>query len=126
MPSNASPPSEASSESTFQKASTSANTSQSTSPVNTNAPTIRPLARERPYAREEYNNNNNNNNSRPPSIRSAASYGRTLSRLTAGHHARHHSNYSSFSTISENVLPWTTQDIGFNAISGNSQQQQFT
>ncbi|ORE06130.1 Vps54-domain-containing protein [Rhizopus microsporus var. microsporus] len=117
MPSNASPPLEASSESTFQKASTSANTSQSTSPVNTNTPTIRPLARERPYAREEYNNNNNNN-SRPPSIRSAASYGRTLSRLTAGHHARHHSNYSSFSTISENVLPWTTQDIGFNAISG--------
>ncbi|KAI9246139.1 Vps54-like protein-domain-containing protein [Sporodiniella umbellata] len=85
-----------------------------TSPANTNAPTIRPLARERPYAREEYNNSS----SRPSSVRSGTSYGRTLGRLINGHHVRHHSNYSSFSTISESVLPWTTQDIGFNAISG--------
>ncbi|CAO3641686.1 unnamed protein product [Cunninghamella blakesleeana] len=35
-----------------------------------------------------------------------------------GHHSRRHSNYSNFSTMSETSLPWTTRDIGFNAISG--------
>ncbi|KAG0942041.1 hypothetical protein G6F57_004640 [Rhizopus arrhizus] len=114
MPSNTTSNSESSSsDSTSQdKPTQSTNTSQPTSPVN--AHTIRPLARERPYAREEYNTST----SKPPSVRSGTSYGRTLNRLMTGHHTRHHSNYSSFSTISENVLPWTTQDIGFNAISG--------
>lgn len=78
----------------------------------------RPLARERPFAREDYNNSNNSN-SRPPSIRSATSFGRPISRFISGHHARHQSNYSNFSTMSETALPWTTQDIGFNAISGS-------
>lgn len=74
----------------------------------------RPLARERPFARED----NSNNSSRPPSIRSATSFGRPMSRFMPGHHARHHSTYSNFSTMSETALPWTTKDIGFNAISG--------
>ncbi|GAA5800869.1 hypothetical protein HPULCUR_006308 [Helicostylum pulchrum] len=76
----------------------------------------RPLARERPFARDEYNNSNTN--SKPPSIRSATSFGRPMNRFIPGHHARHHSNYSNFSTMSETALPWTTRDIGFNAISG--------
>lgn len=76
----------------------------------------RPLARERPFARDEYNNTNTN--SKPPSIRSATSFGRPMNRFIPGHHARHHSNYSNFSTMSETALPWTTRDIGFNAISG--------
>ncbi|CAO3700621.1 unnamed protein product [Rhizopus stolonifer] len=115
MPSNNSPTSEAPNNTNFRHMKqSSTNMSYPSSPVNTSAPTIRPLARERPYAREEYNNVS----SKPSSVRSGTSYGRTLSRLMTGHHARHHSNYSSFSTISESVLPWTTQDIGFNAISG--------
>lgn len=115
MPSNNSPTSEAPNSTNFRHTKqSSTNMSYPSSPVNTSAPTIRPLARERPYAREEYNNIS----SKPSSVRSGTSYGRTLSRLMTGHHARHHSNYSSFSTISESVLPWTTQDIGFNAISG--------
>lgn len=119
MPSNTTSNSESSSsDSTSQdKPTQSTNTSQPTSPVN--AHTIRPLARERPYAREEYNTST----SKPPSVRSGTSYGRTLNRLMTGHHTRHHSNYSSFSTISENVLPWTTQDIGFNAISGKERSR---
>ncbi|KAL7325236.1 hypothetical protein PS15p_207747 [Mucor circinelloides] len=76
----------------------------------------KPLARERPFARDDYNNTNPN--SRPPSIRSATSFGKPLNRFIPGHHARHHSNYSNFSTMSETALPWTTRDIGFNAISG--------
>lgn len=76
----------------------------------------KPLARERPFARDDYNNTNSN--SRPPSIRSATSFGRPLNRFIPGNHARHHSNYSNFSTMSETALPWTTRDIGFNAISG--------
>lgn len=76
----------------------------------------RPLARERPFARED----NSNNGSRPPSIRSATSFGRPMSRFIPGHHARHHSTYSNFSTMSETALPWTTKDIGFNAISGKN------
>ncbi|KAI8078750.1 Vps54-like protein-domain-containing protein [Halteromyces radiatus] len=62
--------------------------------------------------------------SRPPSIRSTSSYGRhfTNNRFIhssgSGHHSRRHSNYSNFSTMSETSLPWTTKDIGFNAISG--------
>lgn len=77
----------------------------------------RPLARERPFARDDYNNANTN--SKPPSIRSATSFGRPMSRFISGQHTRHHSNYSNFSTMSETALPWTTRDIGFNAISGN-------
>lgn len=77
----------------------------------------RSLARERPFARDEHNNTNPN--SRPPSTRSATSFGRQMNRFIPGHHTRHHSNYSNFSTMSESALPWTTQDIGFNAISGN-------
>lgn len=85
----------------------------------TTTPTFnRPLARERPFARED---NSNNSNSRPPSIRSATSFGRPINRFISGHHARHQSTYSNFSTMSETALPWTTQDIGFNAISGNNQ-----
>ncbi|KAI8637379.1 Vps54-like protein-domain-containing protein [Parasitella parasitica] len=80
--------------------------------VNTN----KPLARERPFARDEHNNTNSS--SRPPSIRSATSFGRPLNRFIPGHHTRHHSNYSNFSTMSETALPWTIRDIGFNAISG--------
>jgi vacuolar protein sorting-associated protein 54 len=68
----------------------------------------------RPFARDD----NTNPNSRPPSIRSATSFGRPLSRFISGQHTRHHSNYSNFSTMSETALPWTTRDIGFNAISG--------
>lgn len=86
--------------------------------VNTTTTTHKPLARERPFARDDYNSNTNPN-SRPPSIRSATSFGRPLNRFMPGHHARHHSNYSNFSTMSETALPWTTRDIGFNAISGN-------
>ncbi|KAF7722023.1 hypothetical protein EC973_003779, partial [Apophysomyces ossiformis] len=57
--------------------------------------------------------------SRPPSIRSASSFGRQINhRFIYGQHTRRHSNYSSFSTMSETSLPWTTRDIGFNAISG--------
>ncbi|GAN06613.1 vps54-domain-containing protein [Mucor ambiguus] len=82
-----------------------------------NSTTHKPLARERPFARDEYSSNTNPN-SRPPSIRSATSFGRPLNRFMPGHHARHHSNYSNFSTMSETALPWTTRDIGFNAISG--------
>ncbi|KAI8979697.1 Vps54-like protein-domain-containing protein [Mycotypha africana] len=78
---------------------------------------IRQLARERPFAREEYNINNASNG-RPASIRSAASIGRPVNKFLTGHHVRSHSNYSNFSTMSETALPWTTQDIGFNAISG--------
>lgn len=78
----------------------------------------RSLARERPFARDEHNNINTN--SRPPSIRSATSFGRQMNRFIPGHHTRHHSNYSNFSTMSESALPWTTRDIGFNAISGNN------
>lgn len=74
----------------------------------------RPLARERPFARED----NSNSSSRPPSIRSATSFGRPMSRFMPSHHTRHHSTYSNFSTMSETALPWTTKDIGFNAISG--------
>ena len=76
--------------------------------------TTRPLARERPFAREDVNT------SRPPSIRSATSFGGrpNINRFIPGHHARHHSSYSNFSTMSETALPWTTRDIGFNAISG--------
>ncbi|RCI05882.1 hypothetical protein CU098_003366 [Rhizopus stolonifer] len=74
----------------------------------------RPLARERPFARDD----STSPNSRPPSIRSATSFGRPLGRFMTGNHARHHSNYSNFSTMSETALPWTTRDIGFNAISG--------
>lgn len=81
-----------------------------------NTITSRPLARERPFARED----SNNTSSRPPSIRSATSFGRPINRFIPGHHARHHSNYSNFSTMSETALPWTTKDIGFNAISGNN------
>ncbi|KAI8387445.1 Vps54-like protein-domain-containing protein [Blakeslea trispora] len=77
----------------------------------------RPLARERPYARNE-TANSSNNSSRPPSIRSATSFGRPLGRFATGQHARHQSTYSNFSTMSETALPWTTKDIGFNAISG--------
>jgi vacuolar protein sorting-associated protein 54 len=80
----------------------------------------RPLARERPYARDDYNNSNSNGSNRPASIRSATSFGRPLSRFAQGNHTRHHSNYSNFSTMSETALPWTTKDIGFNAISGNN------
>jgi vacuolar protein sorting-associated protein 54 len=85
--------------------------------ITSNASTThsRPLARERPFARDE----NSNPNSRPPSIRSATSFGRPLGRFMSGQHTRHHSNYSNFSTMSETALPWTTRDIGFNAISGN-------
>ncbi|KAI9483215.1 MAG: Vps54-like protein-domain-containing protein [Benjaminiella poitrasii] len=84
--------------------------------VNTGSSYVRPIARERPFARDDAGNVNTN--SRPPSIRSATSFGRPLTRFITGHHARHHSNYSSFSTMSEIALPWTTRDIGFNAISG--------
>lgn len=77
----------------------------------------RSLARERPFSRDEHNTANSN--SRPPSTRSATSFGRQMNRFIPGHHTRHHSNYSNFSTMSENALPWTTRDIGFNAISGN-------
>ncbi|OBZ90518.1 Vacuolar protein sorting-associated protein 54 [Choanephora cucurbitarum] len=77
----------------------------------------RPLARERPYARNE-TANSSNSSSRPPSIRSATSFGRPLGRFVTGQHARHQSTYSNFSTMSETALPWTTKDIGFNAISG--------
>jgi vacuolar protein sorting-associated protein 54 len=90
----------------------------STSPTPPIITTTRPLARERPFARDDYNNNSNSN-SRPPSIRSATSFGRPINRFIPGQHARHHSNYSNFSTMSETALPWTTRDIGFNAISGN-------
>lgn len=92
----------------------------STSPTPPIITTTRPLARERPFARDDYNSNNNSNSgSRPPSIRSATSFGRPINRFISGQHARHHSNYSNFSTMSETALPWTTRDIGFNAISGN-------
>lgn len=100
------------------KPSTTETSSNGTS-INSTPTFNRPLARERPFAREDYNNGNNSN-SRPPSIRSATSFGRPINRFISGHHARHQSSYSNFSTMSETALPWTTQDIGFNAISGNS------
>ncbi|KAI8379270.1 Vps54-like protein-domain-containing protein [Radiomyces spectabilis] len=61
-----------------------------------------------------------NPSSRPASIRSASSFNRPVNshRFVQGHHTRRHSNYSNFSTVSETSLPWTTRDIGFNAISG--------
>lgn len=72
---------------------------------------VHAMVRERSFPREE-------NNSRPPSIRSASSFGRPLNRLVHGAHSRRPSGYSNFSTMSETSLPWTTRDIGFNAISG--------
>ena len=73
------------------------------------------MVRERSLHRDE---GGGGNSSRPPSIRSASSYGRPLNRLMHNAHTRRHSSYSNFSTMSETSLPWTTRDIGFNAISG--------
>ncbi|KAI8993638.1 Vps54-like protein-domain-containing protein [Pilobolus umbonatus] len=75
-------------------------------------PTLRPLPRERSLNRDDHSPN------RSPSIRSATSFGRSANRLMTSQHTRHPSGYSNFSTMSEVALPWTTQDIGFNAISG--------
>ncbi|KAI7854197.1 Vps54-like protein-domain-containing protein [Circinella umbellata] len=72
------------------------------------------MVRERSMHRDE----GGGNSSRPPSIRSASSFGRPLNRLMHNAHTRRHSSYSNFSTMSETSLPWTTRDIGFNAISG--------
>ncbi|KAI9320624.1 Vps54-like protein-domain-containing protein [Dichotomocladium elegans] len=72
---------------------------------------VYPMVRERSLGRDEAS-------SRPPSIRSASSFGRPLTRLKHNSHSRRHSSYSNFSTMSETSLPWTTRDIGFNAISG--------
>lgn len=80
-------------------------------------PNVHVMARERSFHRED------GPSSRPPSIRSASSHGRPLNRFmhSGGYnaHTRRHSGYSNFSTMSETSLPWTTRDIGFNAISGN-------
>lgn len=46
---------------------------------------------------------------------SAPLYGRPFPR---SRHQRQHSSYSSYSSMSDTDLPWTTADIGFNAISG--------
>ncbi|RUS32349.1 hypothetical protein BC938DRAFT_475645 [Jimgerdemannia flammicorona] len=54
---------------------------------------------------------------RPPSINSVTSHGRSLNRIMHGN-VRRQSTMSGFSTMSETSLPWTTKDMGFNAISG--------
>ncbi|KAI7865685.1 hypothetical protein BDF14DRAFT_1744092 [Spinellus fusiger] len=80
-----------------------------------------PLTPNRPFQREESHattNNNNSNNNRTPSIRSASSFNRSNNYRLTQHHTRHLSGQSNFSTMSETSLPWTTRDIGFNAISG--------
>lgn len=97
----------------------------SSSPRGSTAVASHAMTRERSYQREDslpYSSPS----SRPPSVRSASSYGRPLpgNRLMhsgGGHHSRRHSSYSNFSTMSETSLPWTTKDIGFNAISGNDE-----
>ncbi|KAI9498334.1 Vps54-like protein-domain-containing protein [Zychaea mexicana] len=90
---------------------TNANSPRPTSPRTT---PVHSMVRERSLHRDE----GTTSSSRPPSIRSASSYGRPLNRLMHNAHTRRHSSYSNFSTMSETSLPWTTRDIGFNAISG--------
>ncbi|KAI8144882.1 Vps54-like protein-domain-containing protein [Fennellomyces sp. T-0311] len=87
--------------------SPSSATSPRTTPVHS-------MVRERSMHRDE----GQGGSSRPPSIRSASSHGRPFNRLMHNAHTRRHSSYSNFSTMSETSLPWTTRDIGFNAISG--------
>ncbi|CAO3589754.1 unnamed protein product [Absidia cylindrospora] len=89
------------------------------------AATSHAMSRERSYQRDDtLPSSYSTPSSRPPFVRSASSYGRPLpnNRLMhssgGGHHSRRHSSYSNFSTMSESSLPWTTKDIGFNAISG--------
>lgn len=96
---------------------------RSTSP---RATPMQAMVRERSFHRED----GPGSSSRPPSIRSASSYSRQLNahRLmygagNGGAHARRHSGYSNFSTMSETSLPWTTRDIGFNAISGTTHRK---
>ncbi|KAI9025359.1 Vps54-like protein-domain-containing protein [Phycomyces nitens] len=93
--------------------------SLATSPPSTSplacSPSLRyPLGRDRPFQRDDPHGSNS-----APSIRSASSFNRPATNYRISHHhARHHSNHSNFSTMSETSLPWTTRDIGFNAISG--------
>lgn len=91
--------------------SSSATPASSTGLISPRPTHVHAMVRERSFPREE-------GNSRPPSIRSASSFGRPLNRLVHGAHSRRPSGYSNFSTMSETSLPWTTRDIGFNAISG--------
>ncbi|OZJ05091.1 hypothetical protein BZG36_01372 [Bifiguratus adelaidae] len=55
--------------------------------------------------------------SRPTSIRASTTQ-RPWSKIYGSEHARRSSNFLNFSTLSEASVPWTTKDIGFNAISG--------
>ncbi|KAI8336713.1 Vps54-like protein-domain-containing protein [Chlamydoabsidia padenii] len=96
--------------------------SSSSSPRGTTTAVSLAMTRERSLQRDD-TLSYSTPSSRPPSVRSASSYGRPLpgNRLIhtgGGHHSRRHSSYSNFSTMSETSLPWTTKDIGFNAISG--------
>ncbi|KAH8555260.1 Vps54-like protein-domain-containing protein [Umbelopsis sp. PMI_123] len=59
-----------------------------------------------------------NSGSRPASSHSGSSQGRSLNRILSSGHNRRQSAFANFSTMSETSLPWTTKDIGFNAISG--------
>ncbi|KAJ2964903.1 hypothetical protein NQZ79_g350 [Umbelopsis isabellina] len=99
-----------------------AGSSHSTSALPPRQPTAPNYIRERAFKDESHlmggSPHRSASGSRPASSHSGSSQGRSLNRIQNSGHARRQSAFANFSTLSETSLPWTTKDIGFNAISG--------
>lgn len=99
-----------------------AGSSHSTSALPPRQPTAPNYIRERAFKDESHlmggSPHRSASGSRPASSHSGSSQGRSLNRIQSTGHSRRQSAFANFSTLSETSLPWTTKDIGFNAISG--------